>query len=83
MILTVNSVLIFQETFIGNYKIPKGAMVIPLQWAVHMDPNVWEDPDEYRPSRFLADDGSLQKPQEFIPFQTGEHRLLHSIINPA
>ncbi|XP_028172636.1 cytochrome P450 306a1 [Ostrinia nubilalis] len=61
-----------QDTYLGNYKVPKGAMVIPLQWALHMDPDVWENPEEFRPSRFLADDGSLLKPQEFIPFQTGK-----------
>lgn len=46
-------------------------MVIPLQWALHMDPDVWEDPEVFRPQRFLAEDGSLLKPPEFIPFQTG------------
>ncbi|CAB3242030.1 unnamed protein product [Arctia plantaginis] len=61
-----------EDTYLGDYRIPKGAMVIPLQWALHMDPNVWEDPNEFRPSRFLAPDGSLLKPQEFIPFQTGK-----------
>ncbi|XP_052750591.1 cytochrome P450 306a1 [Galleria mellonella] len=61
-----------EDTFLGNYKIPKGAMVIPLQWALHMDPDVWENPEEFRPSRFIAPDGSLLKPQEFIPFQTGK-----------
>ncbi|XP_072943522.1 cytochrome P450 306a1 [Epargyreus clarus] len=61
-----------QETFLGNYKIPKGAMVIPLQWAIHTDPNIWEDPEEYKPSRFLDEDGNLLKPPEFIPFQTGK-----------
>ncbi|CAH0701906.1 unnamed protein product [Spodoptera exigua] len=61
-----------QDTFIGNYRIPQGAMVIPLQWALHMDPDVWEDPEVFRPQRFLAEDGSLLKPQEFIPFQTGK-----------
>nr|ASO98030.1 cytochrome p450 CYP306A1 [Spodoptera exigua] len=61
-----------QDTFIGSYRIPQGAMVIPLQWALHMDPDVWEDPEVFRPQRFLAKDGSLLKPQEFIPFQTGK-----------
>lgn len=55
-----------------NYRIPKGTMVIPLQWALHMDPKVWDNPEEFRPSRFLASDGSLLKPQEFMPFQVGE-----------
>lgn len=61
-----------EDTYLGDYRIPKGSMVIPLQWALHMDPNVWEEPTEFKPSRFLAPDGSLLKPQEFIPFQTGK-----------
>nr|BAN66311.1 cytochrome P450 306A1 [Mamestra brassicae] len=61
-----------EDTYLGNYRVPKGAMVIPLQWAMHMDPDVWENPEEFRPSRFLGPDGSLLKPQEFIPFQTGK-----------
>ncbi|XP_075969403.1 cytochrome P450 enzyme phantom [Anticarsia gemmatalis] len=61
-----------ETTYLGDYVIPKGAMVIPLQWALHMDPKVWDEPEEFRPSRFLAEDGSLLKPQEFIPFQTGK-----------
>ncbi|GBP90239.1 Cytochrome P450 306a1 [Eumeta japonica] len=61
-----------QDTQLAGYRIPRGAMVVALQWALHMDPHVWPEPDRFRPSRFLAPDGSLLKPQEFIPFQTGK-----------
>ncbi|XP_014368135.2 cytochrome P450 306a1 [Papilio machaon] len=61
-----------EDTYLGEYRIPKGAMVMPLQWAMHMDPDVWEDPEEFKPSRFLDEDGNLLKPQQFIPFQTGK-----------
>ncbi|KAI8435146.1 hypothetical protein MSG28_003522 [Choristoneura fumiferana] len=61
-----------KDTVLGNYVVPKGAMVIPLQWAMHLDPNVWKNPEEFKPSRFLSSDGTLLKPQEFIPFQTGK-----------
>jgi hypothetical protein len=70
----------FQDTYLGNYKIPKGAMVMPLQWALHMDSDVWENPEEFSPSRFLAEDGSLLKPQEFIPFQTGKHKKYSELV---
>ncbi|XP_041976934.1 cytochrome P450 306a1 [Aricia agestis] len=61
-----------EDTYIGDYRIPKGTMVMPLQWAIHMDPTVWENPEEFKPSRFIDENGTLLKPQEFIPFQTGK-----------
>ncbi|CAH2074221.1 unnamed protein product, partial [Iphiclides podalirius] len=61
-----------EDTYLGGYRIPKGTMVVPLQWAIHMNPEVWEKPEEFNPSRFLDEDGNLLKPQEFIPFQTGK-----------
>ncbi|XP_053595148.1 cytochrome P450 306a1 isoform X1 [Microplitis demolitor] len=57
---------------IGDYDIPKGAMIIPLQWAIHMNPNYWENPNEFIPERFISPDGFLIKPCAFIPFQTGK-----------
>lgn len=38
-----------QDTTLQGYYIPKNAMIIPLQWAVHMDPDVWMDPYKFDP----------------------------------
>ncbi|XP_066995609.2 cytochrome P450 306a1 [Anabrus simplex] len=61
-----------QVTTIEGYRIPAGTMIIPLQWAVHMDPEVWPEPEEFRPERFLLSDGRYYKRENFIPFQTGK-----------
>ncbi|XP_076242207.1 cytochrome P450 enzyme phantom [Calliopsis andreniformis] len=57
---------------IGDYDVPKGAMIIPMQWAVHTDPAHWSDPLEFQPDRFLTADGRFFKPESFLPFQTGK-----------
>lgn len=59
------------DTEIGGYRIPKQTMVVPLQWAVHMDEGLWREPDRFNPFRFLDEEGRFVKPEGLIPFQTG------------
>lgn len=61
-----------EDVALEGYVIPKGTMLIPLQWAIHMDPSRWGDPQEFRPDRFLGEDGAVVRPEGFIPFQTGK-----------
>lgn len=63
---------------LGKYRIPKGTMVVPLQWAIHMDPKLWEEPEKFDPWRFLDEEGRLIKPEGFMPFQTGQKDLENS-----
>lgn len=69
-----------QNTEFAGFSIPKGTMIIPLQWAVHMDPNFWPDPDTFDPERFIDRDGSFFCPPNFIPFQTGATLAVFAVL---
>ena len=58
-------------TFHG-YTIPKDAIIIPYLYSVHQDPEVWGDPENFRPERFIGPDGQVTRPEEFIPFSIGK-----------
>ena len=61
---------------LDGHIIPKDSHVIPLLHAVHMDPEEWEEPEQFRPERFLSTEGKLQKPKHFMPFGAGQRRCL-------
>ncbi len=42
-----------EEDQIGPYRIKKNAVMIIAPYFVHRNPKVWEDPEEFRPERFL------------------------------
>ncbi|XP_011499554.1 PREDICTED: cytochrome P450 306a1 [Ceratosolen solmsi marchali] len=61
-----------EDTQIQNFTIPKNSMIVPLQWAIHLNPSYWPDPCMFDPNRFLTENGGLKKPDAFIPFQFGK-----------
>ena len=62
------------DTSLNGHHIPKGAIVIANIRSIHCDPNIWNDPDEFKPERFIGDDGQVVVPKQLIPFSTG-HRI--------
>ena len=65
-------------TFRG-YVIPKDAIVIPSLHSVLQDPEVWGDPENFRPERFIGPDGKLTRPEEFIPFGIGKYNVCFGV----
>ncbi|XP_071112705.1 cytochrome P450 2U1-like [Haliotis cracherodii] len=59
-----------------GYTFPKGVTVITNLDSVLQDPDVWGDPQTFRPNRFLDDAGKIQKTDEFIPFSLGRRVCL-------
>ncbi len=62
-----------KDTTIQGFDVPKGSIVLSNLWHVHHDPDVWEDPEVFRPERFLDEAGKVVVPPHFIPFSIGTY----------
>ncbi|XP_042232857.1 cytochrome P450 monooxygenase patI-like [Homarus americanus] len=65
-----------QQLTVDGYRIPKGTMLLPLLWYVHHDPAIWTQPDQYRPERFIDEEGKVIRHPAFMPFQTGRRMCI-------
>lgn len=48
-------------------------MVMNNLYSVHMDPEYWGDPENFRPERFINADGTFRKDERMIPFGKGNN----------
>ncbi|GKV41519.1 hypothetical protein SLEP1_g49036 [Rubroshorea leprosula] len=62
-----------EDAEVGGYYIPARSRVMINAWAIGRDKNSWEDPDTFKPSRFLKEGVPDFKGSnfEFIPFGSG------------
>ncbi|RZC64696.1 hypothetical protein C5167_008385 [Papaver somniferum] len=64
-----------EDCTIAGYHIPAGTRLIVNIWKVQRDPQVWSDPEEFRPERFLTGEhlNTGIGPQDFklMPFGSG------------
>ncbi|XP_026102999.1 steroid 17-alpha-hydroxylase/17,20 lyase-like [Carassius auratus] len=60
-----------QDTSLGGHSVPKGTRVLVNMWAIHHDPKHWDEPEQFRPKRFLDSSGRRATPSSFLPFGAG------------
>lgn len=64
-----------QDCVVNGYLIPKGSILCINIWAMGRDPNIWDNPLEFRPERFLEGKGSAIDIKghnyELLPFGSG------------
>jgi cytochrome P450 len=53
---------------LGGHVVPAGALIIMSPWLLHRHRDLWADPEEFRPSRFI--DEQVDR-SAFIPFGAG------------
>ena len=46
--------LALEDCKVAGYDIAKGTTIIINSWSIGRDPKLWEDPDNFRPERFLG-----------------------------
>lgn len=60
-----------EDLEIGGYFMPKGSQAFLPQWVVHRDPRFFEEPEQYRPERFLPGSPEGLNHFAFFPFGGG------------
>ncbi|XP_071480863.1 cytochrome P450 2J4-like [Diadema antillarum] len=74
------------DTTINGYHVPAGTQVLANFWAINRDKTKWHEPDEFRPERFLDDNGQLRNMKDFphfMPFSTGRRACLGKNIGKS
>ena len=60
--------LLETDTHIGGYDLPAGSIVAPCIYLTHRRPDLWSDPEGFKPERFIA---RRTDPYTFFPFGGG------------
>ncbi|XP_053708973.1 cytochrome P450 3A40-like [Synchiropus splendidus] len=60
-----------QTVVVGSVEIPKGLIVAVPVFALHRDPDLWPDPEDFKPERFSRERRVDVVPYSYLPFGAG------------
>ncbi|VDM54593.1 unnamed protein product [Angiostrongylus costaricensis] len=65
---------VVEDVKIKNHLLPAGTGIVVIPSMVHRDPTYWDDPEVFRPERFIS--GELKHPYAYIPFSAGSRNCI-------
>ncbi|XP_045785006.1 probable cytochrome P450 305a1 [Maniola jurtina] len=57
-----------------GYLIPKGTTILVSLGDLHQDETLWDEPNTFKPERFIDENGALKTPANLYPFGLGRRR---------
>ena len=71
-----------RDTTLQGYDIPEGTVVLVNLQSIHMDKDLWRDPETFRPERFLDGEGQLDKGlvEQVSVFSLGRRRCVGEVL---
>lgn len=64
------------EDQILGYRIPAGSVVVVCSYALHRNPNYWDEPSVFAPERFARSLNSDWVPEAYFPFGGGPRKCI-------
>ncbi|KAJ1978479.1 hypothetical protein H4R34_003189 [Dimargaris verticillata] len=61
---------------VGTIVLPKGTKMGVHVYGVHHNPQLWDQPDVFKPERFLTEAGRSDRALGWIPFAAGTHQCI-------
>jgi cytochrome P450 len=64
------------DDVIGGYRVPSNMALSISPYAIHRDPGVWKNPEDFNPERFAPEQSKDRPPDAYIPFGTGPRQCI-------